>query len=119
MALFDVRWDLVGGISGASWRQFSDLLGADLGPSGFPGGLLGLVRVSWRHLGAEGADFRFLLPLLGSSCSRLEGQLGRLWALMGHQGPIGGLFGCLGTVLGVSCAALEHQKLGWQELQKH
>ena len=34
----------------------------------------------------EGADFRLVLPLLGSSWNRLEGRLGRLGALLGRLG---------------------------------
>ena len=67
----------------------------------------------------EGADFRLVLPLLGSSWNRLEGRLGRLGALLGRLGVqlaeppprIGcsktAAWDTLGPLLGLSWAFLE------------
>ena len=65
--LLDVLWDLVGGLLGASWRQFLGSFGSLLEH------LLGILDASWGVMGAS------------------SGPLGASW------GPLGASFGPLGA----------------------
>eukprot|EP00959_Pyramimonas_sp_CCMP1952_P405289 8494402-Pyramimonas_sp.AAC.1 len=99
-------WGFLGPLLELFWSSWRHLGASDGVSRQLPGGFWGSLEVSWGPVGAEGSNFRVVVPLLGCSWDRLGALLGCLGRLMDSLGTSRAVLGTFWADLGRSWGLL-------------